>query len=321
MFSFFKKYYKSIFLNKKMKLIDFLIFILLILAFSVSILFLWKNIPSETQSLEGYHANISGVFPERSSQFYPNLRFRTDTISYSIEKNCTQKRRSDAQRAFQRIQEKTNLKFIESNTADSQIKIVCSEIPPSANNKDHFVAGEGGPVDIVNATNFAVITESKVSLFRPDKCEQPQIATHEILHALGFNHNKNESSIMYPYTECNQVIDQYIIDDINKIYTQQAISDLAIENVQANLTGNRLSFEVVVANHGLDSVKNASLFILAEDTQTEFPLENFDIGSRRRLTVSNIKIPRRTVEVTFILQTKENEITKENNEVRLRTDK
>jgi len=298
----------------------FLLFVLLVVLFSglgIGMYFLWLALPSESLEFNPYHRNITQQFSTESVQFYPNMRYQNKIISYYIEPNCSLKKTNDARNAFTRIQEKTVLSFVE-ETRNPEIMIMCSNIEPTAEQEEHFIAGEGGPVQIINATNYAIILSGMVSLYRPDSCEKPQIATHEILHALGFDHNSNTESIMYPYTECDQTIDQEIIDEIERIYSESSLPDLVVETIKATKTGRYLDFEAIVSNQGIVSSESSELVVVIENSEIKtVDVGSLEIGVRKILTITNLKIPRGTEEITFVVRTEEEELSKSNNRAEL----
>jgi hypothetical protein len=300
-----------------MNWLDGFIIILLLIALSFGTYFLWLNLPSESIEFEQYKANITKSYPIQSTQFYSNLRFKDKEITYHIENSCDEKKVNDSKEAFNIIQQNTILSFTESPSPD--ILILCSDIAPEPEQENHFVAGEGGPTEIINATNFAIILESKVSLYRPDKCDKPQIAIHEILHALGFDHNSNKSSIMNPITDCEQVIDQYIFNEIEKVYSTPSFPDLTIESIEASKSGRNLNFVAVITNNGLKDVNDASLNIIADNELIKsFDIKELEIGSKRKLSVENLNIPRKVEKITFIVETSSPEISKDNNQAEIK---
>jgi hypothetical protein len=156
----------------------------------------------------------------------------------------------------------------------------------------------------------------KVSLFRTDKCEEPQIALHEILHALGFDHNDNPDSIMYPYTSCAQEFDTYISDELDRLYSVPSRPDLVMKSATAKKVGRYLDFEARVTNFGLRNVKNATLFILTDGKkQAEFNLGEIEIGTEKILNVENTRVPRRFDKLIFQVGSSEVEISMENNKL------
>ena len=179
-----------------MRFLDFVVLFMLFALLVGGMYLLWLNFPSEPTEFEKYTANLSFDLPSKSSQFHQNMRYPDRTISYFISKNCSTKKTSDFLKAASFLEEKTILDFKESVKPD--ILITCSNVAPEPNEQGHFVAGEGGPSQVINTSIYSVILVGKVSLYRSEKCEEPKVALHEILHALGFDHTGNISSIMYP---------------------------------------------------------------------------------------------------------------------------
>ncbi len=304
-----------------MKFLDILIIITLFVFLGFGIYVLLLNFPGGAVQFQEFKFNkevlgdvdlgIKGI------QFYPNMRYKDRTISYSISDSCDLRRRADVETAFSLIADKSILDFYE--IKDAEIKILCSNIAPRPEEEGHFVAGEGGPSEIINTTNYAVIFSGKVSLFRENECENPNIAIHEILHALGFDHNNNSESVMYPITKCEQKIDDYLILEINRIYGVESRPDLAVESAIANKTGRYLNFEISIINLGLDDSDSSNLEVYAEgELVKEFDLESIDIGTRKILTVQNLAVLRGADLISFKINTLETELSKENNFVELK---
>lgn len=301
-----------------MKIVDFLVLLALFVALAIGAYFLWLNFPTETIDFERYKSNFSNEFPEKSVQFYANMRYETTDISYQFTTQCSDKKRSDFERATERLESLTILRFYKTES-QPQITITCSKISPKPEEEGHFVAGEGGPSLIINASRYSVIKTGQIALYRADNCDNPQIATHELLHALGFDHNNNEKSIMYPITGCEQEIDEDIIEEINRIYSQKPFGDLVIEEVEADKSGPYLNFEIIVSNYGLKSITNSTLKVIVEGGVIKaFNLGEIDIGTKKTLTIQNLRIPRSATEITFAVETKEQEIKSDNNSVNIK---
>lgn len=279
---------------------------------------LWLNMPGTPINYEPYHFNISAEVYSAGPQFYPNMRYQNKEISYSISKSCDPQRQLDTKRAFFLISEKTILAFNEVKSGED-ISILCSNLAPKPEERGHFVAGEGGPSEIINTSKYAIILSGKVSLFRPNTCKDPNIAIHEVLHALGFDHNTNKKSVMYPVTECDQEIDKYITDEINRLYSIESASDLGIESVNASKTGRYLSFDIVIGNFGIISSTNSSLVVNAEDQLAgDFSLGEIDVGIKKKLFIDNLRIPRDTDSLTFEVINKEKDLDARDNIARMR---
>ena len=296
-----------------MKLIDLFLLFLLIVTFGIGVYVLYLNFPEPSTGFEELYANASASSPNLSGQFFPNMRFTEPIISYSIEENCIAKKKEDALLAFQILQAKTILKFYQKSDM-SDIQTYCSKLPPIPDQEKYYAAGEGGPTKVINATNFYIISKGEISLFEDDQCETPQIALHEIIHALGFEHNKNESSIMFPITNCRQVLDQYIVDEINRVYSIPSYPDLAIEKLSGNKTGRYLSFEIRIVNNGLKDASPATLNVYANGVLiNKFDIDQLDLDKKERLAIKNLRIPKEASIIKFEIQTAEKEISKENN--------
>ena len=298
-----------------MKLLDILLLVLVLLFLWLSIFIFWEYSSREEIVYNPYTVNLSKYSISNQSQFYPNMRYRDRNISYWIESACGEEKEREIEESFSFLSENTVLRFYSSRQS-TEIKILCSEIAPEPQEENHFVAGEGGPSEIINSSFYSIIISGKVSLYRSEKCAEPKIALHEILHSLGFDHNSNPNSIMYPVTDCNQNLDKYIIEDINRIYSEPPYADLIIEKVYANKTGRYLGFEISIGNYGLKESSNSSLSLYADSQLVKsFELGALNIGTRKVITVSNVRLPRSSSKIDFIVTTDENELSKENNRV------
>ncbi len=239
---------------------------------------------------EAFAANITAETPKYSNQFYPNLRFEANNIPYYIEAACDDKKRKSIKAALETIASRSIILFHESGSGQG-IQYLCSQVASVPEQQGHFVAGEGGPTKIINASQYYVIEAAQVGLYRPEKCESPQIAMHETFHALGFDHNSNENSIMYPVTGCQQQIDSSLIEELNRLYSAPSLPDIVLESVEANKTGRYLSFSITIANYGLANASSVSLEIVqGQNIEKTYDLQDLSIGRRKVLTVGNLHI-------------------------------
>ncbi len=285
-----------------MRIIESFILLILFMALGFSLYLLWLNWPTETVlykpvTTESFQPKQVSV----TSQFYPGMRYQSRMISYSVEPTCSEKKKSDAQRAMALLSEKSVLRFYE-GFGDAELKILCSELASSPEQEDYFVAGEGGPTDIINTSLYYVIQSGKISLFRSEKCVEPKIALHEMLHALGFDHNQNSLSIMYPVTNCNQELDNFLIRDINRLYEAESIPDLSIIEINVNKTGRYLNFYIEIINRGLKDAEDVVLNISADENEVkEFELDDVGIGVKKSLDVQNLRMPANVKIIRFVV--------------------
>ena len=300
-----------------MGLVDFIVMVILFILLFIGAYFLWLNLPTESVEFEEFNLNLSFNLPQNSSQFYPNMRYTDKEITYNLSQSCSPKKKADFIRATQFLEGKTVLRFKESPSPE--IIVSCSNIAPEPEEEGHFVAGEGGPATIINASKYAIILIGKIALYRAETCDTPQIAIHELLHALGFNHNNNSQSIMYPYTNCEQTLDKNIIEEINSLYEHPSLPDLIIETLTANKSGRYLNFETTIANYGLREITDFKLDLSIENKLVKsFEIAELNIGAKRHLTVQNLAISRQAEKITFTLSTSKPEISKDNNIVEIK---
>jgi len=266
-----------------------------------------------------FSLNSSSSAPEM--QFYPNLRYSSSNISYNIDSTlCTIKKQDDMRQAFSIIENLTVLRFHEVSSMP-EISITCDD--KTVVNENYFVAGEGGPVNITESGSFNVITQGKILLLRESNCPKPNIATHELLHALGFNHSANSNNIMYPITTCDEEIGQDIPALINEIYSAPSYPDILFGETDAVIHGRYLDTNITVLNNGLAKSGNAKLIISSAsgqiDEQTVAPL---DIGTGITFYFNNIQLSNPTIdELQYALETDFNEISKDNNVLSLKIKK
>ena len=187
----------------------------------------YQNLPGEMINLN-YETNAQKAaslinVSSEISQFYPNMRFNHNDISYFINPNCSSSKMTRVERAFSILEEETQiLSFHTSNEGDAEILVACSP-DEYEKEKNIFIAGEGGPTKTIN-TSMPVIVRGKVILYDQDnihgdvECDYPVTELHEILHVFGFNHINDSAKIMYPYVECDQIIGKEFIDYLQELY-------------------------------------------------------------------------------------------------------
>lgn len=243
-------------------------------------------------------------------QFYENMRFPDKKISYKIS-DCTMQKRNEMLNAFDIISNETVLEFffLEEN---EEITISCD-----SNNRLErglFIAGEGGPTNITVTNNFNVISKGNIILIKPSDCPRPNIALHELLHVLGFNHSENKNNVLYPISDCGQTLGD-IPNLINEIYAVPNYSDLIIEKASVLMKGKYLDINMTIRNHGLVASENAEVIISTGDTIIKkIDLGPLKVGYGIGSTLTNIWVPKLNIkEVDFFINSNFNELDKENN--------
>jgi len=252
-------------------------------------------------------------------QFYKNMRFPNKEISYKIE-DCTLQKQDDMKGAFEIMSDLTTLNFYVVGS-NEEISITCDSKTKIEGGM--FIAGEGGPTNVTQSEKFNVISHGKILLIRDSKCERPNVALHELLHVLGFDHSSNINNIMYNVSKCDQTIGEDIPELLNNLYSIPSYPDLSFENVSAVMNGRYLDINMVVRNMGLKDSQDSELLLYAGDKLVkEINLEPIDIGSGRMVFLSNLLINKISVdELKVIIDYSFDELDKENNEIILKIKK
>ena len=291
---------------------------IIFLIFLVSMLWIyWFTGFGDVQLLESniQDSNFSMNLTSDNMQFYENLRYSDSKISYNIADKCTLQKKADAERAFEILENKTLLDFYSVNS-NEEILIACES--KQKIQEDYFVAGEGGPVNISRAGQFNVIHLGQVLLIRQSECPNPNIALHEILHALGFGHSINEKNIMYEISKCSQTIGEDIPRFIDELYSIPSQPDLTFEEVIPFIhDGKYLDLNMTIKNIGLKNSGKAFVNIyLDNELFEEIELKELEVGSGMKITMQNLKFKKTNFnEMKFIIENNFEELNKANNEV------
>lgn len=197
-----------------------------------------------------------------SFQFQPNMRFDSSNISYKIY-SCPLQKADEMQRAFKKLANATLLSFY-SVEKNEEISIFCENKVEFSNGL--FVGGEGGPTNITDTKTYNLISNGKILLLKETQCTQPNIALHELLHALGFAHSINSNNIMYSQTDCNQEIGEDLISQINSLYSLPALPDLALEEVDVLFHNEEyINTTILVRNQGLVVANFSNISIVSSN--------------------------------------------------------
>ena len=252
-------------------------------------------------------------------QFYPNMRYPNQKISYQIY-DCPLQKKNDMERAFDILANKTILNFYPIYN-NEEISVKCDSKTRIESNM--FIAGEGGPTNITKTDKFSVIYNGEILLIKESQCENPNVAIHELLHALGFKHSNNPDNIMYNFSKCSQTIGDDMTITIDNIYSYPSYADINIENVSAVMHGIYFDVNLTVMNEGLIDSGDAKIKIYADNKMIkELDLTSIGIGYGRVVSLYNIFIKQMSVdELKIVAETDFNELDKTNNEVLLQIKK
>lgn len=250
-------------------------------------------------------------------QFMPEIRFNHNNISYKYEPGC-ERREEKMNLAFETLENlSSQISFYEDNE-NAEIIISCSK-ENVQKSENIFLAGEGGPSKILNLSMGALISEGTINLYDQKNeipCENPIVEIHELLHVLGYNHQSNKTSTLYPYYHCNQKIPSKIITHLDNLYSQEPKAEIFFNKLTATKHDNYFDYELEIKNEGLIPAEKVFLLIMSKNVQidkTEF--STIEPGNGKSYTVQNQKLPSKNIDnITFILTSPTIEHSKENNE-------
>lgn len=264
-----------------------------------------------SQTPQNTNSNFN-LFNSSNIQFYENLRYLDSNISYRVADICTLQKKADAERAFDILEEKTILNFY-SVMDNEEILISCQNRQKSEGG--FFVAGEGGPVNITKSGDFRIISYGEVSLIRQSECPNPNVALHEILHALGFNHSLNSNNIMYNVSKCSQAIGEDIPNLLEELYSVPSYPDLIILDANPFIHGKNLDINLTIKNQGIQLANKSILKIYTDDHLiNKMDVPELKIGYGLKFKIRNVGIGLKNFDqLRFIIESDFNELDKNNN--------
>jgi hypothetical protein len=293
----------------------FLIFVIIILLGFLGYL-IYLNFPRATEEFAVQYQNnlsIDKNIPSNIQQFEEGMRFNHNELTYFIL-DCSENKINKLKEAFSIIESGTGIITFRETTSqeNADIDVGCSE-RAFEEEKNSFVAGEGGPTKWLNLSLYPVILKGKIILYRDSECNYPVVELHELLHVFGFEHVSDESKLMYPYVDCKQKIDEETLSIIKRLYSIEPKAELYFQNVSVYKTGIYLNFSAKVINGGLIDARNVSLEIYSDGEKIdEFSLKDIEVGSSQILNVGNMKtssLKAKIIELRIISETEEFDLT------------
>ncbi len=282
--------------------IRYIILAILILLLAFLIYLLYQYAPSSYQlsNVSISNAPFGTVNLSYSvKQFYPNMKFNHNKISYSIEEACDEDKKASMIEAFRLLSEQVDEIEFYAVSTEPDIDVICTKKVEGTTGRNFFVAGEGGAEQIIQTGRYNVITKGVVLLYGSPsnslKCSWPNVELHELMHVFGFEHSQDKNSLMYPYLEsCEQKLDEAIVNNLRELYAQKNLPDLYFESIEAVKHGRYLDFNATIKNSGDIEARNIVLVVFDNDEKGEsFPIENIDFGAGITYSVFNAKLNNR----------------------------
>lgn len=301
---------------------------ILLVAFLIASIFylgyyIYNSIPGDSKILKiaGYDPGVQGPVnaSDKVEQFYPNLRFNHNNISYFINSDCSNRKMQGVLNAFSILENETKIiSFYSVYESNADILIECTD-KDNQKEQNVFIAGEGGPTKILNLSFYPVILSGKILLYNESLCDYPVTELHELLHVFGFDHINDSKKIMFPYVDCKQKLNPELISIIHDLYSIKPLAELYFTNVSAIKTGIYLNFSLEIKNDGMINAKNVALEVYSESNKVDsFDLRDIDFGSGKQFEVSNLKLPsRNTNNIEFRIFYPQEEYNKQNNIIEL----
>lgn len=296
---------------------------LIFVIFAITSIFFYFSPFETTEFVPQFEAQKDYNFSSNGTagmQFYENMRYPDKRISYRIDDSCNLQKNADMESAFGKIEDLTIVDFYPV-IGDEEISVVCKDTIKVEEN--FFIAGEGGPTNITKTENFNVISHGGILLLRNSDCENPNVAIHELLHAMGFGHSQNKNNIMYEVSRCGQTIGDDIISAINSLYSVDSKADLSFENASAKMNGRYLDLNLSIRNNGLKDAAKSAMIIYADGKELkQVEVNGMKIGYGVTINLRNIFVSSISIgEIKAYLNSSFDELDKKNNEAILKIKK
>ena len=250
------------------------------------------------------------------------MKFNHNSISYEIGLDCSGEKRGRMIEAFNDLALRVGLISFYEVIGESDIEISCSNDRKESIDKEHFIAGEGGAKEIVQTGRYNVISDGIVILHGNPHgsldCDWANVELHELVHVFGFGHSEDSKSLMYPYLEsCEQELDESIINELKRLYSEINLADLYFDKVSAVKKGIYLDFNLTIKNSGSINSEETQFSVLDDGKLVEsFDLDAINYGAGISVEIKNLKLGSRNPdEIRFVIDRDDlvDEIDSENN--------
>lgn len=271
---------------------------LILLTYSIYIFYI--NTPRNPENMDiviAGETEYQNITLDNIRQFQPNMKFNKNNLSYKIDPFCDSSKTKKMKEAFEILSKDVGNIFFYETDANATIEVECSNDKKINEGKDNdfFIAGEGGGKDIIKTGRFNIITTGIILLYNYpieyEECNTPNIELHELLHVFGFDHTKNQDSIMYPYLSCKQKLDESIILELKKLYSEPNLADLYFEDASAIKKGRYLDFNMTIKNSGVIDAENVTFSIIDDGEIVETKkLGTIKYGAGVTIKIENLKL-------------------------------
>ena len=127
---------------KKGNLFINLVIIILFVILGFLIYSLYQAIPGEPQEITMFLGTqqLEENFTGEARQFYPNMRFNHNQLTYTVDSYCSKDKRERMIEAFRELELKTEIISFSAVNENPDIEISCSEGTSPYENKDYFIS-------------------------------------------------------------------------------------------------------------------------------------------------------------------------------------
>ena len=309
-------------------LVGLLIFLIILLGIFVIIYLFYQNVPGSPINLNPVVVKAPVVQNQtylEVLQFYPSMKFNHNLISYNMEDECSEEKRERMIEAFDTLSNLIKIVSFYEVVGESDIEVSCSG-QEDIEEGEYFIAGEGGAREIISTGRYNIISNGMVILHgNPHgflECDWANVELHELIHVFGFDHSENPNSLMYNLLEsCDQELDDSIINELKRLYSQENLADLYLEDVKIVKKRRYIDFNLTVKNSGSIDAENVKVSVFDDgELIKSFDLEDDEgkirYGAGIIISIENLKLKHSNPDEIQLVVDSDNfieEIDEENN--------